>query len=266
MSAAQKTAVGRFHHGQDPRRRLMPDSSEKSPRMIHSARAGRPSRARSSSMPCRRVVRTLPSGPVTWAMRLWPSACRCRIASRAPSALSARMTGKSAPSTHSHKKHDPPAEPGLDAGLQRPGIDPAIERDHPVDPPVEEIAQKLPLPERAAFGIGDEHGIVAVGEPVARSGEDVGIERLAKVGHEDQHRARPLHAQVPRRLVDPVAGGPDRIHHRRAGPLGQEIGIAERTADRGRGNARGARHVLDGGRSLRPSGFRVMLTNGLTRL
>jgi hypothetical protein len=80
------------------------------------------------------------------------------------------------------KKHDPPAEPGLDAGPERARVQPAIERDHPVDPTVEEILQKLPLAERAALGIGDENGIVAVGEPVGDAGQDAGIERLAEVG------------------------------------------------------------------------------------
>ena len=128
--------------------------SEKSPRMIHSARAGKPRRARSSSIPrLRAAVSTLPAGPVTWAMRVWPSACRCRIASRAPSALSMRMTGNSNPSTHSQRNTMRPPSPASTQAPQRARIEAPVKRDHAVDPPVEEIFEKLPPSRRGRFSV-----------------------------------------------------------------------------------------------------------------
>ena len=133
----------------------------------------------------------------------------------------------------------------------------AVERDDAVGPVVVQIVAQLAVARLRLLTVGNQHV-----EPFARGGSlDAGQhpreERVADVGHQHDDGARPLAAQIARRLVDPVAGALDRRHHGAARRLGHPVRRRQRPAHRRRRHLRLSRHVLDRRRpALVPRGAR----------
>ena len=124
---------------------------------------------------------------------------------------------------------------------------------------VEKAFQRA-VPSLAFQRVCDQQVIAVARQFAPHPVEDLGKERVAQIGHQCDHTAGPLLAQVPRGMVHPVAGRGHRVGHCNARRLGHKTGARQHPADRRRRHTGQPRHI----RNPHPAGNCCPLVHAAT--